>query len=273
MELREIDWNEMWRADQKKGPVPVSNCITEEVRWDRMAPLFRQWMDIDDYPSKFLKRTELRPEWSVLDVGCGSGAIAIEAATRSRSVTALDISDKMLDILKSDAEKSHLGNITCLHRSWESIRVGVDISPHDVVIASRSIARTDDLRESLVKIDQASIRYAYVTAWGGGERGLNKGIREALGQDYQDTPDYIYVFNLLCQMGIHPNIEQIECRSRIIYPTLDDVVKNYTVLFHFSPEEVNIVEAYLKGYLILRNDGQLEVPDNRPVWSLIWWKK
>ncbi|HWQ66468.1 MAG TPA: methyltransferase domain-containing protein [Methanospirillum sp.] len=263
----------MWRADQKNGPVPLSDSTTEENRWDRMAPMFRQWMEIDDYPSKLLSLTQLRPEWSVLDVGCGSGAIAIEAAKRSRTVTALDISAKMLEILKSDAAMSNLGNITCLHRSWESIRIGDDIFPHDVVIASRSIARTDDLQKSLMKIDQASIRYAYVTAWGGGERGLNKGIRDALGQEYQDTPDFIYVFNLLCQMGIHPNIEHIECQSRIIYPTLADVMHNYKALFHLSPEEVHVVEAFLKGYLIQRDDGQLEVPDNRPVWSLIWWKK
>ena len=238
-----------------------------------MAPLFRQWMDVDDYPAKLLNRTQLNPEWSVLDIGCGSGSIAIEAAKRSRTVTALDLSDKMLDILKRDAEKSHLGNITCMHRSWESVRIGIDIAPHDVVIASRSIARTDDLRESLKKIDQASIRYAYVTAWGGGERGLQKGIRNALGQDYQDTPDFIYVFNLLCHMGIHPNVEHIECQSKTIYPTLDDVVQSYNNLFHLSLEELKVVKDFLKGYLIQRDDGQLEVPDNKPVWSLIWWKK
>lgn len=172
MELEEIDWDEMWRKDQKKSTVPLSGAVTEEEHWDQTALLFRQWMDTDDYPYKLLNRIPINPEWSFLDIGCGTGAIAIAAAIRARSVTVLDISSQMLGIFKKEAEKKHLVNIRYLHRSWESTLIGADIEPHDVVITSRSLSRIRDLPISLMKIDQAALRYAYVTGWGGGERRL-----------------------------------------------------------------------------------------------------
>ncbi len=245
----------------------------EEKRWDQIAPMFRTWMEVDDYPQKLLSKIQFRPEWSVLDIGCGTGVIAINAALCSKSITALDISSKMLDILKSDADEKGIENISCVHRSWEDIQVGKDLAPHDIVITSRSIARTGDLKESLIKIDQMALRYVYVTAWGGCGRSLNRGLREELGYEYHDLADYVYIFNLLHQMGIRPNVEQLECKSTIIYPSLNEAVRNYQVLFNLSPEEIPIARKYLESHLIKQSNGQYKVPDNNPIWSLIWWKK
>jgi len=38
-------------------------------------------------------------------------------------------------------------------------------------------------------------------------------------------------------------------------------------------EEEKIAREYLDKTLVRIENGMLEVPDNRPVWSLIWWKK
>lgn len=271
MNLDNIDWNGMWNEVQ--GKLNPESEPDEEKRWDRIAPLFRQWMEVDDYPVKLLFSIQLKPEWSVLDVGCGTGAIAIGAAMRAKSVTALDISSRMLEILKTEAERRTLRNITCVHRSWQDIRPGEDILPHDVVITSRSIARTGDLKESLIKIDQLARRYAYVTAWGGGERSLNRGLREALGHPYHDPVDYVYVFNILHQIGIRPNVLQLECTSRTFYPSVEDALENYRVMFNLTPAETVTAREYLRRYLIRQEDGKYLVPDSKPVWSLIWWKK
>ncbi|EGB14805.1 Methyltransferase type 11 [Pseudodesulfovibrio mercurii] len=55
---------------------------------------------------------------TVLDVGCGSGMYTIRIAREARRVTALDVSDVMLDILRADAEALKLDNIDYVRSEW-----------------------------------------------------------------------------------------------------------------------------------------------------------
>jgi predicted TPR repeat methyltransferase len=272
MHPEEIDWNGMWNEKLKKlGSQPETG--NREERWDQMADIFRLWSEHDEYPVKILGRIPIEHEWSVLDIGCGMGIIAIAAAIRARQVTALDISSRMLEILKQEARNRHLGNIRYLHRSWESTRVGTDIVPHDVVIASRTIIRTGNLQESLEKIDQSAIRYAYVTAWGGEEHGFHQDFREVLGYATRKAPEEMYIYNILHRMGIHPNVEQIECRNTIVVQDPQQALQCYQVLFELSSEVVEIARAYLQDHLVRKKDGTWVTPETWTTWSLIWWKK
>ena len=272
--LEDINWNQMWKDEFRKKPLRFSDGHSEKAHWDNMASQFRRWMDVDDYPPMLLQHIKLKKEWSVLDVGCGTGAVALPAAKKAAHVTALDISGEMLGILRQDAKKQGISNVTCMCRSWDDVVVGRDIKPHDVVIASRSVGRSDDLRGALEKIDSAALKYVYLTVWGGGERGHAKGVRAVLGKPYRDVPDHVYVFNILHQMGIRPNVQQLECYSRLIYASLDDAVESSKrSLGPISGDEETVVRDYLNRTLLRLEDGTLEVPDNRPVWSLFWWKK
>jgi SAM-dependent methyltransferase len=273
MDLKDIKWEEMWRRSLNVSASDGLTNISDEERYDHIAPLFKEWMEYDTYPSKLLERILIKPEWSVLDIGCGTGAISIPVAKKAKSVTAIDISTQMLKILKADAEKNHLANLQQMHINWDNVTVGTDIQPHDVVIMSRSLGRMMNLYESLMKVNQAASRYAYLTAWGGGERKINRGIMEALGQEYHDSPDYLYVFNILAQMGINPNVEQMRCSSKVVYPSINEALYNYQILLHLSSSQLKVAQAFLEEYLVKRDDGLFEIPDNKPVWSLIWWEK
>ncbi|MGE4423679.1 MAG: class I SAM-dependent methyltransferase [Pseudodesulfovibrio sp.] len=55
---------------------------------------------------------------SVLDVGCGSGMYTIRIAREAARVTALDVSDVMLDILRKDAGALGLRNIDYVRSDW-----------------------------------------------------------------------------------------------------------------------------------------------------------
>lgn len=272
MNPEDIEWTEMWREKQKILS-PESDTDSQEERWDKIASFYKLWSEHDEYPTKLLQRIQMQREWSVLDIGCGTGVIAIAAAMRANRVTALDVSARMLEILKNEADRRYLGNIQYLHRTWESIRIGTDIKPHDVVITSRAIARTGDLEKSLKKIDEAATRYAYVTAWGGEQGEFTREFREALGHEYKDTPDDIYVYNILRQMGIHPNVEQIECSNTIRYENYNQALSSYKVLFNLTQKEEDIALGFIMKHLNRRKDGRYELPETRIIWSLIWWKK
>ena len=264
----------MWKEVQnhENNHSPDERAI--ESRWDKTAAQFRQWMDVDDYPVKLMQHVKLKPEWSLLDIGCGTGAVSIPAAKKAGRITALDISGEMLQILKEDAQKQNISNITYMHRSWNDIMVGEDIEPHDIVVASRSVGREPDIQSALEKIDSAATKYVYITVWGGGEHGHCKGVPAAIGRPYRDTPDHVYFYNILSQMGIRANVEHLECNSRLIYNDLNEAMESCRIsLGPLNEKEEQIARDYLDKTLIRIENGMLEVPDNRPVWSLIWWKK
>ena len=53
----------------------------------------------------------LRPEHTVIDMGCGTGAFVLHAAPRCKKVYAVDVSAPMLAYLKQKAEKDNIRNI------------------------------------------------------------------------------------------------------------------------------------------------------------------
>jgi SAM-dependent methyltransferase len=261
-----IDWDEQWKA--AKNNSGLSSTINME-QWDSMAPTLRRWMVNDGYVGKFVKRIRLRPEWTVLDVGCGPGDISIWAARRSRQVTAVDISEKMIDILKDSACREGLSNIVCMQRSW--CDDGMEPGRHDIVIASRSLGTMPGLRTALSRIDKAAGRYAYVTMGDGLIWPLKRIMCDATGRECGGSPGYIYAYNLLYQMGIRANISFIDGRSTFL--DMDDVIGHCRWMAgSLDRVEEKAISRALAGILVKKNGG-LQLPYNDLRWALIWWKK
>lgn len=151
--------------------------------------------------------------------------------------------------------------------------IGSDIKPHDVVIASRIIARTEDLQRTLTKIHEAALRFAYVTAWVGEEKSFHETFKQALGRKTHQESEDIYVYNILCQMGIHPNVLQLECRNNTRYKSPSEAHEWYRILFSLSPREEEISRRVIQANLRKTRDGKYELPDTIVRWSLIWWEK
>ena len=57
----------------------------------------------------------LEPEDTVLDIGAGPGRITVPVADKVKGVTALDASKDMQEVLKKNANKAGLSNVTCLN--------------------------------------------------------------------------------------------------------------------------------------------------------------
>ncbi len=86
---------------------------------------------------------------TVLDVGSGSGMYTLRIAQLARRVTAVDISERMLRILRQDAAALGLDNIEYVHSSWEQYH-GDGV--FDVVFCSMTPAiRSEASREKLLR--------------------------------------------------------------------------------------------------------------------------
>ena len=90
-----------------------------------------------------LREIPRKAEWQVLDLGTGSGAIAIAIAGERRmcEVTAVDISEDTLAVARENVRTLALGNVELAHGSWiEPVRDRC----FNVIVSNPPYVRSDD---------------------------------------------------------------------------------------------------------------------------------
>lgn len=110
--------------------------------WDRISAIYSSEIDtrFTGVVDGVLRRAALRPGQQVLDLGTGTGSVALRAAAAvapGGHVTAVDISAVMLDVARLRAAAAGLDNITFREGRAEEIPVG--LGEVDIVLASLSI--------------------------------------------------------------------------------------------------------------------------------------
>jgi 2-polyprenyl-3-methyl-5-hydroxy-6-metoxy-1,4-benzoquinol methylase len=164
MDFNSIDWNALWLAESASS---VWNKTSQKELWNKRADSFsrrinrvtsgQDKLDKDDYIYKMLERVEVKPGWSLLDIGCGPGTICLPLASKAGSVTALDISSEMLKNLRATAQANNLNNIRYINSSWQEAGEDNLVEEHDVVVASRSMMQ-GDMRQAMSLIIKCARR-------------------------------------------------------------------------------------------------------------------
>jgi ubiquinone/menaquinone biosynthesis C-methylase UbiE len=91
----------------------------------------------------------------VLDLGCGTGALALRAAKRGANVKAIDINPGMLDVARAKAEAAHLSqNIDFVEMGVAELGNETDRS-HDVVMSGLCLSELTE-RELEYTLNEAN---------------------------------------------------------------------------------------------------------------------
>ena len=263
-----IDWNELWKEAVNK--LPKKN---NSKSWDKIAPQFDQWMKKDDYPQELLSKIQVESGDTVLDIGCGNGVITIPLAQKASSVTAMDISMNMIELLQDNAANHNLSNIKFINEGIEDVKAG-EIGYHDVVVASRSLNGIADIKPELEKINKIAQKYVYITLWGVDNREFESRMAELLGRESYNHPDYTILHNLLHEMGIQANVEFLKSNTRNYYSNIDEALDRIKWrIGDLNEEEESLIKEHLKTTLAKNPDGSLSYSRNNSKWVLIWWEK
>ncbi|MBN2402553.1 MAG: class I SAM-dependent methyltransferase [Spirochaetes bacterium] len=240
--------------------------------WNKRAPSFVDHASKTLYPNSFLKIMDLRRSWTVLDVGCGGGTLAIPLALKVKHITAVDFSEKMLEKLQVESDKKKIRNISTIKVSWEEDWERAGIGVHDIAIASRSLA-VDDIQSALQKLNNAARRRVYISTIVG-DGPFDRKIFDAIERIYNPSVDYIYIYNLLYQMGIHANINFIENEKEKKFENHEAALNSYIWMFQdLTNAEKEKLKKYLYTHLINLNGKWILDYKQNVKWAVIWWER
>ena len=90
-----------------------------------------------------LREIPRKAEWDVLDLGTGSGAIAVAIASERPMcrITAVDISEEALAVARENVRNLSLGNIELAHGNWTAPVRG---QTFNVIVSNPPYVRSDD---------------------------------------------------------------------------------------------------------------------------------
>ena len=214
--IQEIDFGALYREQCRRS----SFGARTSADWDRRAERRSRGEGDSDYDRAFLARLDLTDARTALDVGCGTGNLAIPLAKRLRKVHALDFSPEMLRHLEINRKRAGLDNVVVHRLAWDDSWKGVPAA--DVVICSRALG-VADLRAALEKMHRKAKRRCYATLHAGGSY-LGPDVLALLDREMEPRPDYIYAVNVLYQMGVRARVDFLRSRGGLGYASAEDFI-------------------------------------------------
>ncbi|HPK81375.1 MAG TPA: methyltransferase domain-containing protein [Methanoculleus sp.] len=274
---RIIDWNELWKALHVSSPERAEKDRNPAAHWDKRAAAYRRvTRDERSATEQELAILGVQPGETVLDMGAGTGRLAVPVARTAAHVTALDPSEGMLAILRERMTAEGLTNYSCLRKRWEDATIGRDVEPHDIVVAAFSLGFYD-LAAALEKLDAAARRAVYIFWHAGewrnpGEMALYRTVfgDEAAGE--KGYPDYIFPVNILHDAGIYPNVRIYRAVWDAVYDSVEDAARTWAAMHNPGMEDLTPVREYFARALRKDGSGKYIETAVRPT-AAVWWEK
>ena len=244
-------WINEWENDTKNDTYNVHKGFSTSEYWDKAAATYDQ--DKIEIQNRRLEKTILFLQKSnllfegmkVLEIGCGTGMVAIELAKRGAQVTALDFSTGMLEKFKQNITPDIAENTIVLHEDWHKIDIEKKgwKKNFDLVIAFMSPGVASP--EAFFKMMSCSKKGCAIRGWAAkGNHPILSDLWEKIMETaLEDKPQSIlYKINLLFSLGFFPEI------------TFDTIEWNQTASVK---EEFGRQMAFFKK-VSNKTDGELE---------------
>ena len=179
--------------------------------WDKKAPSFNEGVMKSAYAREFIDKVDFTGVSTLLDFACGAGALSVLAAEKVDKIYGYDFSLKMLEFARENAQIYGAKNAKFAQKAFEDD--WSDVPECDVVFASRCL-EVDDLKAALSKLLSKTKKSLYITFKVGGSF-VDEDVLGAIGREVEQKPDFVYLLNILFQMGYLPSLDYIKARCHV----------------------------------------------------------
>ncbi|MFR1190104.1 MAG: class I SAM-dependent methyltransferase [Oscillospiraceae bacterium] len=215
-----------------------------------------------------LRENILNDNDTLLDIGAGMGAYSVEFARRCASVTALDMDEDCLSVLRSRAAQCSLSNIRCINVPWEEYR---ESEKFDVTFSAMCPAICN--QEELLRLESLTKRTACLltVTRGSYEKCRMELMRQLpLKKSGGMVTEALHYYNVLYLMGRQPNIE---CWSEhfTTSASVESLVDRYAVYLKlFGVEESESVPFMRDFFEAKAVEGMVE-DECQMYYALVYW--
>ncbi|MDO5045570.1 class I SAM-dependent methyltransferase [Campylobacter sp.] len=248
----EINFNELYKAQRAKSS--FGSKTVED--WDNKAAGMNESVHESIYIDEFLSRVDFNGVKSVLDFACGPGTLSLKVANRVDEVYAYDYSKNMLEFTRSNAKALNLTNIKTAQKAFEDD--WSDMPMCDIVFASRCL-EVDDLSSALKKLISKAKKAVYIT-FKVGPSFVDEEILDVIKREVEPKPDYIYLVNILAQMGYLPRLDFVKSENKHTAATsADELIKKVTwgIGSELSEVEKERLKEYFHNGYELKNEPMI----------------
>lgn len=234
--------------------------------WNKEATVINEklphWSNLT---KKQLSQLPLSKEITVLDVGAGTGRMTLPIAKRVKHVTALEPSERMLAFLSDKARRQQICNISYINKTLEDMDVSCS---YDLVVASFSLFMFD-IKDALLKMNTLARKGVYLflcaSPW------VDTELQLAIYDSRSYWSDFIFIYNILHDLEIIPNVQIRIYTLKQCFMNLDDAVDKTLQRYHIPIEKKMKLRAYLQATCV-EEKGKLWYNRKRKA-ATIWWTK
>jgi SAM-dependent methyltransferase len=251
-------WINAWDQDKSSDTYTVHKGFSTPEYWDKASVTYdRTEREVQNRRLEktlgLLKQKGLLFEgMRVLEIGCGTGLLAMALAENGAHVTALDFSQGMLDRFSQQLTPDLADRITILSEDWHQLDIqskGWE-KQFDLVIAfmSPGVATPD----AFYKMMACSKNGCAVRGWAARRQQviLTDLWKKIMGTPLDDKPQSIlYKINLLFSMGLFPDIvfDTVEWDQKMV---LEQEFDNQVAFFSkVSDKPRDLLEKIIREYL------------------------
>lgn len=260
--MGEIDWLELWRELVARNFRPERGGLVE-----RYKARTRNRMEKKDSLLDFVLQ-ELDVSDTAIDIGAGSGRWTIPLAQKIRSVTAVEPTPAMVDMLRQNVHEAGLGNVDVLPQTWENATPSV----HDVALCAHGVYGSSDLAAFVRKMEDFSRKRCYLAVRLPPADGIIAELSLNVYGCRHDSPNAVIAYNALYTMGISANVLVETDGTNWVDKTFEDAfdrAKRHLCLEASETSYNELIRSILNRRLSLSN-GVYLWPDGMRS-ALLWW--
>ncbi len=249
------DWSEEWiKRHENSGWIRhlQKKDISSEDFWDEYPDkLLEEYEDCVNYAGPILERMKgfIDSDSTILDIGAGAGAYTIPFAQVAKKVTVVEPSKGQISRLMRRVEKEKLSNIEVINKRWEDVEEE-ELERYDLVNAAYCF-HMPDIKVALQKMLNVTRRLLSLVAFS--DSNLMDVYQIILGK-HDPGPGYIYIYNVLHQIGIHANVEII-IREFLCHWDLTRKMLRYEYGTSQETEEMILKHLKQTNRIVERDDG------------------